>query len=183
MKYKTLYLDPPWLERGGGKIKRGADKHYELMHTKDILELLKKDIVPLLDDNCHMYMWVTNNFLKDGLWLIEQLGFQYITTITWMKDKIGLGQYYRGLTEHCLFARKGMLPYKEQNGKRLQGVTGFIERKQEHSRKPYRMRKMIEGVSHEPRLEVFSREKVAGWDCYGNETEKYKTNTLMGYKK
>lgn len=172
IRYKTVYLDPPWFESGGGRIRRGADRHYEIMHTKDILRLLQKDIVPLLDDNCHMYMWVTNNFLKEGLWLIEQLGFKYITTITWMKDKIGLGQYYRGQTEHCLFARRGMLPYKTKDGKRLQGTTGFIEKKREHSRKPNYMRKMIEDVSYEPRLEVFSREIITGWDSYGNEVQK-----------
>ena len=62
-KYKTIYADPPWLERGGGKIKRGADKHYELMKTADIMALPVKD---LAEDNCHLYLWTTNNFLQDG---------------------------------------------------------------------------------------------------------------------
>ena len=110
-KYKTIYMDPPWMESGGGKIKRGADRHYPLMKTEDIAKLPIKELAD--PDGCHVYMWVTNNFLKDGLWLLERWGFEYITIITWTKDKIGLGQYYRGLTEHCIFARtKKKLPYK-----------------------------------------------------------------------
>ena len=174
-KYKTIYMDPPWAEQGGGKIKRGADKHYPLMKTKDIAKLPIKELAD--PDGCHVYMWVTNNFLKDGLWLLEQWGFEYITMITWMKDRQGLGQYYRGLTEHCIFARtKQKLPYKlDENGKRCQGVTGFVEPKREHSRKPDKMREMIEDVSHGPRIELFAREAFEGWDCWGNEAPTDKT--------
>lgn len=168
-KYKTIYMDPPWAEYGGGKIKRGADRHYPLMKTKDIVKLPIKE---LADPNgCHIYMWVTNNFLKDGLWLLEQWGFEYVTMITWMKDKIGLGQYYRGMSEHCLFATtKKRLPYKiDENGKRCQGVTAFVVPRCEHSKKPNEMRKMIEHVSYGPMVELFARESFNGWDCWGNE--------------
>lgn len=153
---------------GGGKIKRGADKHYQLMRLEDI-ELLP---VPKLadKDGCHVYLWVTNNFLEKGLALLKKWGFEYITTITWQKDRIGLGQYYRGITEHCLFATsKKRLPYKVIDGKRAQGVTGFYEPKTVHSRKPETMRKMIEKVSYGPRIELFAREKFDGWDNWGNE--------------
>ena len=171
-KYKTVMIDPPWMECGGGKCKRGADKHYQLMKTKDIIELLKEKISPKLEENCHMYLWVTNNFLKDGFRLLDELGFKYITMITWVKDRQGLGQYYRGLTEHCLFARKGMLPYKIIDGKRQQGTTAFVEAKTVHSAKPIKMYEMAEKVSYEPRLEVFSRKDREGWDSWGNEIGK-----------
>ena len=170
-KYKTIYPDPPWAEQGGGKIKRGADRHYPLMKTKDIAQLPIKELADPY--GCHIYMWVTNNFLKDGLWLLEQWGFEYITMITWVKDRIGLGQYYRGLSEHCLFATtKKRLPYKlDENEKRCQGVTAFYEQKREHSRKPIKMREMIENVSYTPRIELFARESFDGWDNWGNEME------------
>ena len=168
-KYKTIYMDPPWAEQGGGKIKRGADRHYPLMKTKDIAKLPIKELAD--PEGCHLYLWVTNNFLKDGLWLLEQCGFEYVTTITWVKDRISLGQYFRGLSEHCLFATtKKRLPYKlDDNGKRCQGVTAFTELKREHSRKPEKMREMIERVSYSPRIELFAREAFEGWDCWGNE--------------
>ena len=89
MLYKTIYADPPWMERGGGKIKRGADKHYPLMSTKDIIALPVREIAD--PEGCHLYLWTTNNFLPDALKVVEAWGFQYVTMITWMKNSIGLG--------------------------------------------------------------------------------------------
>lgn len=169
IKYRTIYANPPWPELGGGKIKRGADKHYPLMKIKDIIAL-KDDISLYADENCHLYLWVTNNHLQDGLKTMKEWGFHYITMITWTKDRIGLGQYFRGKTEHCLFGKKGKLPYKlTEDGKRLQSVTGFNFPKTKHSEKPEIMREMIEKVSYEPRLELFARKYTAGWDVIGNE--------------
>ncbi len=92
--------------------------------------------------------------------------------ITWLKDRQGLGQYYRGLTEHCIFARtKRKLPYKLLHDKRQQGVTGFFAPKGAHSVKPAEMRRMIERVSYAPRIELFAREPHEGWDAWGNEVE------------
>ena len=174
-KYKTIYADPPWEEKGGGKIKRGADRHYELMSNKELEQL---PVMRLADESgCHLYMWVTNNFLEKGLALCKKWGFQYITLITWNKDRIGLGQYYRGLTEHCIFATtKQKLPYKVIDGKRAQGVTGFYEPKTIHSRKPVKMREMIEQVSYEPRIELFARESHEGWDIWGRIPERSNSN-------
>ena len=165
-KYKTIYVDPPWPERGGGKIKRGADNHYELMSVAEIGQL---PIGELADkDGCHLYLWTTNNYLPSAIKLLDAWGFDYITTITWQKDRFGLGQYFRGITEHCLFAStKKRLPYKTIDGKRAQGVTGFWEAKTIHSRKPQTMREMIERVSYAPRIELFAREHFEGWDCWG----------------
>lgn len=168
-KYKTIYADPPWMERGGGKIKRGADRHYPLMKTKDIMALPVRELIH--PDGCHLYLWTTNNFLPDAFKVIETWGFEYVTMITWIKDKQGLGQYYRGLTEHCIFATThNRLPYKlDESGKRQQGVTGFYAPRTEHSHKPEEMRRMIERVSYGPRLEMFARMQHPGWDVWGNE--------------
>jgi len=138
------------------------------MKTKEIARLPIKRLVD--EDGCHMYMWVTNSFLQDAFLLLKEWGFEYVTLITWNKDKIGLGQYFRGKTEHCIFARtKKKLPFKVEDGKRQQGVTGFYEPKTIHSRKPRKMREMIETVSYEPRIELFARESAEGWDCWGND--------------
>ena len=169
-KYRTIYIDPPWEERGGGKIKKGADRHYPLMSLKDIEALPIKDLAD--PSGCHLYMWTTNNFLEKSLTLLKTWGFEYVTVITWQKDRIGLGQYYRGITEHCIFAStKKRLPYKVINGKRQQGVSGFVEPKTIHSRKPAKMRQMIETVSYAPRIELFARQQFDGWDCWGNDVQ------------
>ncbi|WP_082360632.1 MT-A70 family methyltransferase [Bacillus sp. FJAT-28004] len=168
IRYHTLLLDPPWQERGGGKIKRGADKHYPLMSLEEIKAL---PINELAYDDCHLYLWVTNNFLQGGLECIEAWGFRYITMITWVKDRIGLGQYHRGQTEHCLFAVKGNLPYKLlQDGTRLQGQTFIHARRRRHSQKPDEIFEIIEKVSWEPYLELFARKRHSRkWDVWGNE--------------
>jgi len=171
-KYHVILADPPWNERGGGKIVRGAQRHYPLMKTKEVCALPVGEIA---DKDCHLYLWVTNNFLPDGLLVIEAWGFSYITMITWVKDKIGLGQYFRGQTEHCLFARKGKLPFLIKDGRRAQGVTVFGARRRRHSQKPERMRRMIDhvsGSSERRKIELFAREKVSGWDAWGYEAHK-----------
>lgn len=168
-KYQIIYADPPWNECGGGVIKRGADRHYSLMKTKDICAL---PVINIADDNCHLYLWVTNNRIQDGLDVIKAWGFKYKTMITWVKDRFGLGQYYRGQTEHCFFAVKGMIPYKVLNGKRQQGITYFEYPRKRHSSKPPTMRELISKVSDRDgfnKIELFAREKSKGWDVWGNE--------------
>ena len=184
-RYRVLYADPPWLERGGGKIKRGADRHYPLMKTEAICALPVRD---WLMPDAHGYIWVTNNFLPDGLLVMAAWGFDYITKIDWFKGDVseeaddatmdaaleaGLGQYYRGVTESCLFGVRGRVPYAIlSSGKRAQGRTGFhaSRRSLAHSEKPEKMRTMIERVSPAlPRLEMFARRPAPGWDVWGNE--------------
>lgn len=166
-KYHTIYADPPWMERGGGKVKRGADRHYPLLTTDEIKSFPVRSLAD--PAGCHLYLWATNNHLPDALEVMGAWGFRYVTMVTWMKDRVGLGQYYRGLTEHCLFGVMGKLPYKVRDGKRIQGVTGFYAPKGEHSAKPDGMRKMIVKVSYAPRIELFARKCAFGWDCWGDE--------------
>ena len=168
VKYKTLYADAPWPEYGGGKIKRGADRHYPLMSIKEIVGMAPF-VKSLSDDNSHLYLWVTNNHLSNGLLVMKEWGFRYVTTITWVKDRIGLGQYFRGMTEHCLFGVKGKVPYKIIDGKRQQGKTVIMAPKTDHSSKPIEMYTMIERVSYPPYIELFARNGRVDWDSWGNE--------------
>jgi len=105
-KYNIIYADPPWNEQGGGKIKRGADRHYKLMKTKDIKNL---PVSNLADETCWLFLWVTNNYLKDGLEVMEHWSFDYVTNLVWAKNSIGLGYYFRGQHEICLFGKKGQM--------------------------------------------------------------------------
>ena len=181
--YRTLYADPPWPERGGGKIKRGADRHYALM---PVAEILAMPFGEWAAPDAHLYLWVTNNYLPAGIECVKAWGFRYITAVTWVKDRQGLGQYYRGMTEHCLFAVRGSLGYQvREDGKRVQGTTGIYEPenlpsaieapRQQHSVKPERMRGYIERVSPGPRLELFARRASPGWDTWGNQAPKEDT--------
>lgn len=180
--YRTILIDPPWSESGGGRVKRGADRHYDLMKTDDIIQFLLDELDGKIDQSgCHLYLWATNNYLRDGFKVLDALGFRYVTIITWQKDRMGLGQYFRGITEHCLFGIVGKLPYKmDEDGKRQQGVTGFIEKRKQHSQKPERMYQMIETVSYPPRLELFARTSRKGWDSMGNELDHIPVQVGMG---
>jgi N6-adenosine-specific RNA methylase IME4 len=169
MLYRTIYADPPWYEQGGGKIKRGANRHYPLMKTPVIAAL---PIAEIADENCHLYLWATNNHLHDAMHVASGWGFRYVTLITWAKDRKGLGQYFRGQTEHCIFAVKGRLPYRfRPDGKRAQGSTLITAPRTRHSEKPSLMRSLVELVSHPPRVELFAREHHEGWDVFGNEVQ------------
>ena len=160
-KYKTILADPPWQEQGGGKIKRGADRHYPLMKTEDIKNL---DVGSLADDSCWLYLWVTNNFLKDGLEVMEHWGFRYVTNFCWAKDRFGIGYYFRGQHELCLFGVKGNLKPIHRN------IPSLVHAKRtKHSKKPEESYEVFDRMSHEPRIELFARTKREGWDSWGNE--------------
>jgi N6-adenosine-specific RNA methylase IME4 len=130
-------------------------------------------IAMLAGENAHLYLWVTNNFLRDGFRVLDAWGFRYITLITWKKQHIGLGQYFRGMTEHCMFAVRGNLPYRthmeDGEEKRNQGKTFLEADRTEHSKKPDQVRQWIEQVSYPPYLELFALEEFDGWDRWGNE--------------
>jgi len=162
--FSTVLADPPWPERGAGKIKRGADRHYSLMSVKDIESFLQN--IPFAD-NCHFYMWVTNNYLYDGLKILDNLGFRYITNIAWIKDRIGLGFYFRGQHELLLFAVKG----KTLHPKKRNQSTVISAKRRKHSQKPEEQYTKIEAVSPGPYLEVFARNKREGWEVIGNEVQ------------
>lgn len=171
-KYKTIYADPPWQICTGGKGGWGTPQnHYAVMPVAQIAKELEwvKDVT---DDQCHLYMWVVGNKIEDALLLIKQLGFTYITNLCWVKDRIGMGQYFRGQHELLFFCRKGKpLPYKYVDGKKVTVSSVVVHERTEHSRKPHKFYEIIESVSYGPYLELFARNTRDGWDSWGNEVE------------
>ena len=190
--YRCILADPPWPESGGGKIKRGADRHYTLIKTKEeILRVMlqsefRVECVPSLGiprhtkqawmpdpEGCHIWLWVTNNYLPWGLWLMQALGFRYISNVAWVKaeqresmfkpQKPGLGQYLRGQHELLLF---GVMERLKAESK---GVTAIVAPRRKHSQKPTEAYELIERVSPSPRVEFFARVAREGWDAFGNE--------------
>lgn len=184
-EFKTITADPPWPESGGGKCKRGADRYYPLMSLRDIERTIR--ICPMFRPaaDAHLYIWVTNNYLPEGLELMRLLGFRYITNTVWIKMRpdfamggknpidiamnaiqIGLGQYQRGAHELLLFGARGvpMVPEPEH---RLPSVV-FAPRGR-HSEKPATFYNRIERVSPGPYLELFARAPRPDWLVWGNE--------------
>jgi N6-adenosine-specific RNA methylase IME4 len=180
--FNTIYADPPWPEYGGGVKggRRGANRHYDLMSVTEI-RAMGVEVQRVAGKNAHLYLWVTNNYLEEGLQVMRDWGFKYKTTITWVKDRFGLGQYYRGQTEQCLFGVRGVLPYRTfPDGKRAQGVTVIHAPRREHSEKPSLMREMIEAVSHGPYLELFARtQALPNWTTWGAQASTRPTQLTL----
>lgn len=186
-KYRCIVADPPWAENGGGKCKRGADRHYKTMKLPDIVRAMLKAPCWRPAEDCHLWLWYTDNFLPHALCLVDQLGFRYVRTMQWVKAEperisgvstdelmpqwwrlqpFGLGQYLRGQHEGCILAVRG----KGRDLVQHRDVRSVVMApKNTHSTKPGAAYEAIERVSPEPRLEMFARAQRAGWDVWGNE--------------
>lgn len=170
--YKTVLADPPWSERGGGVIKRGADRHYPLMREDDIVNYLRANI-PVGKD-AFLFLWATNNHLEEALSVARRFGFRYVTNLVWVKDRVGLGQYLRGQHELLLLCIRGSPGYKEQasEGRAVCTVPSVLHAKRrEHSRKPDEVYGICEAIGRPPFIEAFARHARAGWDAVGNEVD------------
>lgn len=173
-KFKTILADPPWqFQNRTGKM---APEHkrlnrYPTMKLEDIMALPVDEVA---DDTCHLYLWVPNALLPEGLEVMKAWGFQYKTNIIWEKvrkdgepDGRGVGFYFRNVTEILLFGIKGtnartLAPARTQ-------VNLIRSQKREHSRKPDEMIDLIEQCSQGPYLELFARGERAGWTLWGNQ--------------
>lgn len=167
--FSTLVADPPW--QYGNTATRGAARdHYSTMPIGDLLALDVNNLegidgnhdlrVPVAD-NAHLYLWVTNGFLREGLELVEAWGFVYKTCITWCKPQIGLGNYFRNSTEHILFGVRGSLPTRRSNV-----PTWFTADRTRHSAKPECFYDLVESSSDGPYLEMFSRSRRLNGDWH-----------------
>ncbi len=176
-KYSIIYADPPWFynPRPHGKDKKfgaGARGHYPVMRTDDICAL---PVAEIADDNCMLFLWTTFPHLENGLRVITSWGFTYKTLgFSWVKTNkrnrqpcFGVGYYTKSNAEVCLLATKGK-PIKVSNY--LSSV--IISPREQHSKKPDEARERIVQLCGDiPRIELFARQKVEGWDCWGNEVE------------
>lgn len=159
--YRTITADPAW-QYDQSPTRAAATDHYETMSVEDICAL---PIGPLGAENSHLYLWVTNSFINDGFDVMRAWGYRYITAITWVKDKIGCGHYFRNTTEHVLFGVRGSAPLKVANL-----PTHFEAPRGKHSAKPARFYEIVEEASAGPYLELFARgEMREGWTGWGNQ--------------
>ena len=167
--FAAIVIDAPWAERGAGKIKRGADRHYPLLEEHQIIETVLRAPCWSPDPDAHLYFWVTNNFLESGLLVMRALGFRYITNLAWAKQRPGLGQYFRGKHELCLFGvrskGRGTIHRTDRRD-----ITSLVAADRErHSAKPPCFYTLVESRSRGPYLEMFARTERPGWTCWGNE--------------
>lgn len=177
-KYETIYADPPWrFQNRTGKV---APEHkrlsrYETMSLEEIKALPVKEIT---GDKAHLYLWVPNALLPDGLAVMDAWGFEYKGNLIWEKvrkdgypDGRGVGFYFRNVTEILLFGiKKKSAPNRTLAPARSQ-VNLIRSQKREHSRKPDEFIPIIEACSQAPRIELFARGDREGWDMWGNQAD------------
>ena len=178
-KFGTILADPPWeFQNSTGKIapKHKRLKRYNTMKLEDIKAL---PISRLAAEKSHLYLWVPNAFIKEGIEVMEEWGFKYKTNIVWHKirkdggpDGRGVGFYFRNTTELVLFGVKGTKVRTLKPGRTQ--VNIIRTRKREHSRKPDELYKIIEKCSWGPFLELFARGKRKGWTSWGDQSKKYR---------
>ena len=179
-KYTTIYADPPWqFSNRTGKIAPENKKNgrYGTMSLQDIMDMPIADISA---EDAHLYLWIPNALLPEGLEVLKAWGFTYKTNLIWEKvrkdgqpDGRGVGFYYRNVTEMLLFGvrtRKKNETFRTLQPGRSQ-VNLIRTMKREHSRKPDEFATLIEECSPGPYLELFARGERDGWDMWGNQAE------------
>lgn len=163
-KFPTIYADPPWMY--DNRSSRGAaENHYPTMPVDEICRL---PISELSDDNAHLHLWTTNAFLRDSFRVIEAWGFEYKSCLVWIKDELGMGNYWRVSHEYLLFGVRGNLRFQSNCDR-----SWLKAKRTSHSRKPSQVRALIEKVSPGPYLELFGREALpfSSWTVFGNQVE------------
>lgn len=168
-KYSVIYADPPWRYADRG-CNGNAEAHYPTMKIQEIEKLPVKDIA---GKDCVLFLWTTYPMMQEAMDLIKAWGFKYKTIgFQWVKQNrsgnglfFGLGRWTRGNTEPCLIAVKGK-PKRVDNAV-SQLIVSPIGR---HSAKPAEARdRIVKLMGDVPRIELFARERVEGWDAWGNE--------------
>lgn len=174
-EWSAAMMDPPWLERGAGRIKRGANKHYSLLKTAQMPEIILGSGLWTPAEDAHLYLWSTSNFLPDAIWLMNELGFSYKTNVVWVKDRIGIGRYFRGKHELLLFGARGrgwgVRTERNDLPSAIQTPHVTVDGKRKHSGKPDAFYDLVESRSKGPYAEFFARSKRPGWASWGNELE------------
>ena len=178
-RYRTIYADPPWqFQNRTGKV---APEHKRLSRysTMTVPEICLLPVAEAADEKSHLYLWVPNALLPEGLEVMRAWGFSYKTNIIWekvrkdgMPDGRGVGFYFRNVTEILLFGIRGEKNRTLDPGRSQVNLLRAIKR--EHSRKPDEFISLIERCSPAPFLEMFARGSRRDWDMWGNQaTEDY----------
>ena len=175
-RFQTILADPPWrFQNRTGKV---APEHRRLLRygTMALDEIMALPVAAIADEPAHLYLWVPNALLAEGLAVMAAWGFRYKAMLVWHKvrkdggsDGRGVGFYFRNVTECVLFGVQGRGARTLAPGRRQTNL--IASRKREHSRKPDELHPIIEACSRGPFLELFARQRRPGWASWGLELD------------
>lgn len=176
-QFRTILADPPWqFSNRTGKM---APEHKRLNRysTLSLKEICEIPVNIAAFNTCHLYLWVPNALLPDGIEVLKAWGFEYKTNLIWHKvrkdggpDGRGVGFYFRNTTEIILFGIKGSMRTLQPGRSQVNIIRTM---KEEHSRKPVEQYEIIEKCSPGPYLELFARGSRKNWITWGNQSENY----------
>lgn len=185
--YSTILADPPWrFQNRTGKM---APEHQRLLRypTMTLEEICEIPAAKASAANSHLYLWVPNALLSEGLEVMKRWGFKYKSNIVWYKtrkdggpDGRGVGFYFRNVTELVLFGTRGQMRTLKP-GRTQTNI--MVTRKREHSRKPDELHEIVERCSPGPYLELFARFRRDGWAQWGNENVEQNSMTGVAMRK
>ncbi len=177
-KFATILADPPWqFQNRTGKM---APEHKRLARysTMSLQEIKDLPVEAIAENTAHLYLWVPNALLAEGMQVMSHWGFTYKTNLIWYKirkdggpDRRGVGFYFRNVTEVILFGVRGKGARTLPLGRSQENIIS--SRKREHSRKPDEQYDLIEACSWGPRIELFARGQRKGWFAWGNQANNY----------
>lgn len=162
-KFHCIYADPPW-KYGNQATRASTDNHYPTMTVAEICDLPVKE---LAEEKAVLFLWTTNGFLRESFDVMDAWGFEFKSTMVWVKPQMGIGNYVRNAHEFLMIGSRG--------GMRTDGksqISWINTRRGKHSKKPQEFRQVIEKMAPGPRLELFARETSPGWCVWGNEVER-----------
>ena len=178
VKFGTILADPPWqFQNRTGKM---APEHKRLSRypTMTLDAICDLPVEAVADARAHLYLWVPNALLPEGLKVMEHWGFKYKSNLIWYKvrkdggpDRRGVGFYFRNVTEILLFGVRGKDVRTLDAGRSQENI--IATQKREHSRKPDEQYDLIEACSWGPRLEMFARGPRKNWTVWGNQDDDY----------
>ncbi len=183
---RTILADPPW--QFANKTGKVAPEHRRLLRypTMTLREIMELPVSHVAAEKSHLYLWVPNALIADGLEVMRRWGFEYKSNIVWYKvrgdggpDRRGVGFYFRNVTELCLFGIRGKKNRTREAGRCQPNV--IVSRKREHSRKPDELYSIVESCSPGPYLELFARHTRPGWVQWGNEVGAPRATIHKGY--
>lgn len=163
-KFSTIYADPPWAYENEAS-RAAAVNHYP---TMSVAEICAEPLGELAEENAHLHLWTPNGFLREAFDVIDSWGFEFKSCFVWVKDELGMGNYWRVSHEFLLLGVRGALTFRDRT------LPSWIQaRRTLHSRKPGVIRTLIERVSPGPYLELYGREELhdSAWTVYGNQVE------------
>ncbi len=165
MTYKTIYIDPPYPICLTGKYSATRNKRPDRLPyaTMTIEEIASLPVESLAQPGCHIWLWTTNQFMRQGFDLLDKWRFKFLAPIHWIKPS-GFGNYFIHRTQTILFGYYQTCLFP--NARYLPNI--FHAPSTRHSRKPAASYELIERISAEPRIELFARQARPGWTCLGD---------------